>query len=77
MVFWDNSVVEYTCHVFIQRETVDIQGCGIELEIIRIRPSLRRTASVDQVQSLHRVVEIGKVDGSISLRGWLVLYLCD
>ena len=77
MIFWHDGVVEYICHVFKQRESVDIKGCGIETEMIRIRPSLRRTTAIDQVQSLDWMIEICKIDGCIRLRGWLVLYLRD
>jgi len=73
--FMNHVVMERVRHVFEQSETVDVKRCGVEAVIIR--PSTRGYVGGRQVKGLDWVVEIGQVNGGVSLAGWLVLNLSE
>jgi len=71
--FMDDVVVEGIGHVFEERQTIDVKGRLVETVITH--PTGTGHIGRGQVEGLHWVIEIRKINRCISLGDWLVLRL--
>ncbi len=73
MHFMDDVVVEGIGHVFEERQTIDVKGRLVETVITH--PTGTGHIGRGQVEGLHWVIEIRKINRCISLGDWLELRL--
>lgn len=71
--FMDDVVVEGIGHVFEECQTIDVKGRLVETVITH--PTGTGHIGRGQVEGLHWVIEIRKINRCISLGDWLVLRL--
>tara|TARA_B100000131_G_scaffold147443_1_gene143367 strand:+ start:82 stop:804 length:723 start_codon:yes stop_codon:yes gene_type:complete len=71
--FMDDVVVEGIGHVFEERQTIDVKGRLVETVITH--PTGTGHIGRGQVEGLHWVIEIRKINRCISLGDWLELRL--
>ena len=69
----DDVVVEGIGHVFEERQAIDVKGRRVEAVITH--PTGTRHIGCGQVEGLHWMIEIRKINRRISLGDWLELRL--